>query len=59
MTELLLEKNLSKSEPGSDVQEVARSQTLTALRLVDTGYKGTDLSDAKLNGANLEGALYT
>ena len=39
MTELLLEKNLNESQPGSDVQEVARAQTLTALRLVDTGYK--------------------
>ena len=40
MTELLLEKNLSNSQPGSDVREVARAQTLTALRLLDRSYKG-------------------
>lgn len=34
MAELLLEKQLRNSPPGSDVQEVARAHTLTALRRV-------------------------
>ncbi len=34
MLELLLDKNLSGSQPGSDVREVARARTLTALRRV-------------------------
>ncbi len=40
MLELLLDKNLSSSQPGSDVREVARARTLTALRRVGTNRKG-------------------
>lgn len=40
MLELLLNKNLSSSQPGSDVREVARARTLTALRRVGTNRKG-------------------
>ncbi len=40
MLELLLDKNLSGSQPGSDVREVARARTLTALRRVGTNRKG-------------------
>ncbi len=40
MLGLLLDKNLSGSQPGSDVREVARARTLTALRRVGTNRKG-------------------
>jgi hypothetical protein len=69
MLELLLDKNLSSSQPGSDVREVARARTLTALRRVGTHrkgevlrflheagliYKGNAIVD--LRGADLSGA---
>lgn len=40
LAELLLEKQLRDSPPGSDVQEVARAHTLTALRRVGKDRKG-------------------
>jgi len=40
MLGLLLDKNLSGSQPGSDVREVARARTLTTLRRVGTNRKG-------------------
>ncbi|SRR5579884_147138 len=40
LAELLLEKQLRNSLPGSDVQEVARAHTLTALRRVGRDRKG-------------------
>ena len=40
MLGLLLDKNLSGSQPGSDVREVARARTLTALRRVGDTRKG-------------------
>ncbi|MDQ6661720.1 MAG: pentapeptide repeat-containing protein, partial [Chloroflexota bacterium] len=43
MSELLLEKNLRSSAPGSDAQEVAQALTLTALRRVDKSRKGAVL----------------
>ncbi len=38
--ELLLDKNLSGSQPGSEVREVARARTLAALRRVGKNRKG-------------------
>lgn len=35
IAQLLLENNLSESTPGSDVQAIARAQTVTALRQLD------------------------
>src|SRR6266487_664133 len=40
MCELLLDKNLSGSQPGSEVREVARVRTLAALRRVGKNRKG-------------------
>ncbi len=67
--ELLLDKNLSGSQPGSDVREVARARTLTALRRVGTSRKGEVLrflyeaaliyrgkAIVDLHGADLSGA---
>lgn len=51
MTDLLLEKDLLKSETDSEVQTVARAQTLTTLRVLDGKRKGLVLrflSDAGL-----------
>ncbi len=70
MCELLLDKNLSGSQPGSEVREVARVRTLAALRRVGKNRKGdvlrflhesgliykADLSNARLSGSNLWGA---
>jgi hypothetical protein len=38
--ELLLDKNLSESQPGSEVRKVARARTLAALRQVGKNRKG-------------------
>lgn len=51
MTELLLEKNLRKPEPGSEVRSIARARTLTALRELDGQRKVLLLKF--LNEANL------
>jgi len=40
MTELLLDKDLRQSEPGADIRDIARAQTLTALRSMDGQRKG-------------------
>lgn len=68
--ELLLDKNLSGSQPGSDVREVARARTLTALRRVGKSRKGEVLrflqesgliyrgrAIVDLRGADLSGAV--
>jgi uncharacterized protein YjbI with pentapeptide repeats len=41
MTALIIDKNLSTSEPGSEVRAVARSRTLTVLRSLDGKRKGS------------------
>ena len=40
MSDLLLNKNLSRSQPGSDVRTIARALTLTALQMVGKNRKG-------------------
>jgi len=40
MTELLLDKGLRKSKVGNDVRDVARTRTLTTLRMLDPARKG-------------------
>ena len=40
MTELLLEKDLRKSKPEDEVRDVARTRTLTTLRILDPVRKG-------------------
>ena len=40
MSDLLLHKNLSRSQPGSDVRTIARTLTLTALQMVGKNRKG-------------------
>ena len=40
MSDLLLHKNLSRSQPGSDVRPIARALTLTALQMVGKNRKG-------------------
>jgi uncharacterized membrane protein len=40
MSDLLLNKNLSRSQPGSDVRTLARALTLTALQMVGKDGKG-------------------
>jgi len=67
--ELLLDKNLGGSQPGSDVRKVAKSRTLTALRRVGKNHKGELLQFlyeagliykgkviVELHGADLRGA---
>ncbi len=43
MSELLLEKQLSQSQPGDEVRNVARIRTLTVMRELDAARKGTVL----------------
>ena len=40
MTELLLDKDLRKSEPDDEIRDVARTRTLTTLRMLDPVRKG-------------------
>ena len=40
MTELLLDKDLRKSEPKDEIRDVARTRTLTTLRMLDPVRKG-------------------
>jgi hypothetical protein len=40
MSDLLLHKNLSRSQPGSEVRSIARALTLTALQMVGKNRKG-------------------
>ena len=65
MSDLLLEKNLSSSQPDAEVRNVARARTLTVLPQLDAQRKGSliqFLSESKLlkiislSGANLSGA---
>ncbi len=68
MTELLLEKELRSSEPGTAVRDIARARTLTVLRGLDGPHKGlllrflyeTGLIKSSavidLHGADLRGA---
>jgi uncharacterized protein YjbI with pentapeptide repeats len=69
ISELLLEKNLSTSKPGDQVQNVARTRILTVLHRLDGNRKRSiiqflcesnlltifDFSEANLSNANLEG----
>lgn len=53
MTQLLLHEGLLTSEPGSEVRIVARSRTITALRMLDGARKGAVIQflyEAKLIG---------
>ena len=68
MTELLLEKELRRSEPNTEVRDIARARTLAVLRFLDGTRKGTLMrflyeanliglpAVVDLHGADLRGA---